>query len=344
MMLRISKRPLPRWSVDSAAVARQAALLVPLVLVNTLAIWGQTGWALDHIGGEEHFPIALGGALTFAAAVESIGVYLAYEAHVARLAGDSAGWLSAAAYAVAAFAGRLNWDHWVDRNQTLALVFAVMSGISPWLWSIRSRSIHREQLRSKGLIEGRMVKFGRARWVLYPFRTYRVARAAVWDGEVDPAVAIWTYWPRSTNDAESTSDQSTDVDNSTLKDRSTASASSTPIVGPAVSADLPPSPAPVGPAPTSVEVVDPPVKRAAALRSVRPSRPKVEVRADSRIAGTDAEKVAALLAAVERGDVTAPLSAADVRSLVVAGGGKDRTLRDEANARIAGTETSGDVT
>jgi hypothetical protein len=50
------------------------ALLVPLVLVNAAAVYGQAGWALQHLAG------GLVVALLFAAAVESIGIYLSLEA------------------------------------------------------------------------------------------------------------------------------------------------------------------------------------------------------------------------------------------------------------------------
>lgn len=303
----------------SPEASRNAALLIPLVLVNALAVWGQAGWANEQLPGNGWTTSVA--AVGFAAAVESIGVYLAYEAHVARLAGDASGWLAASAYGVAGFAAAINWSHWSTQSRTLALVFAAMSGISPWLWSIRSRSIHRERLRRKGLIEERAVRFGRARWVLYPRRTFSVFRAAVWAGEVDPTTAIEAY------------NESPAMVEATPIDRSAAVEPSTPTVGPAVSELATGASAPVGLAPS--ETVKPAVKRSAALRSVRPSQPKVEVRADSRVAGTDAEKVAALVEAVKSGAIKSPLSVASVGSIVVASGEKRRQLRDEATALLA---------
>ena len=59
------------------------ALIVPLLLVNSAALYGQAGWAYDHLGHSRFV------AVLFAAAVESIGVYLAAEAHGALMAGDA---------------------------------------------------------------------------------------------------------------------------------------------------------------------------------------------------------------------------------------------------------------
>src|SRR5690242_14467367 len=59
---------------------RTAALAVPLILVNSAAIYGQQGWAYDHLGHQRAL------ALMFAVAIESIGIYLAAEAHAALMA------------------------------------------------------------------------------------------------------------------------------------------------------------------------------------------------------------------------------------------------------------------
>jgi uncharacterized protein DUF2637 len=188
---RIPRRPRDRWTLPQAP--RQAVIAVPLVLVNALAAVGQVLWAQEHLTGNLPVLVALWLPYLFAGAVESIALFLAYEAHSARLAGGSSGYLALAAYGWAGVAGWLNWSHWNAVSTTTAVVYAAMSALSPWLWSIRSRSIHRAQLRAGGLIEDRAVKFGRARWLLYPGRTFRVFRAAVWAAEVDPLTAIGAY-------------------------------------------------------------------------------------------------------------------------------------------------------
>jgi hypothetical protein len=169
--------------------------LPPLVLVNIVAVYGQYGWAEANLPG-----ITVGGAtlplwaVLFAAALESIAIYLSYEAHKARMAGDSSAKLWAAAYAVAFLAGALNYWHLADpvthQPTPAAVAFAAMSLLSPWLWGIRSRSMNRDLLRKLDLIEPRAVKFSTARWVLFPAATFRAFRAAVWAGETNPRAAI----------------------------------------------------------------------------------------------------------------------------------------------------------
>jgi hypothetical protein len=171
------------------------APLPPLVLVNIVAVYGQYGWAEANLPG-----ITVGGstfplwAVLFAAALESIAIYLSYEAHKARMAGDSSAKLWAAAYGVAFLAGALNYWHLADpvthQPTPAAVAFAAMSLLSPWLWGIRSRSMNREQLRKLDLIEPRAVKFSAARWVLFPRATFAAFKAAVWAGETNPRAAV----------------------------------------------------------------------------------------------------------------------------------------------------------
>lgn len=171
---------------------RNAALVVPVLLVNAVAVWGQSGWAYDNIVPERNLA-GLAIAIGFAAAIESIGIFLASEAHIALLAGDSALKLRLGSYAIGALAGVLNFVHFAgpDGSATPAAVaFAAMSALSPWLWAIRSRSLHRDQLRARGLIESRAVRLSSSRWFWYPFRSLRVTRAAVWAGETDPTRAV----------------------------------------------------------------------------------------------------------------------------------------------------------
>lgn len=182
--------PLVDWATARAAVTRAlqrgAVLVVPLVLVNAFAIYGQAQWALDNLTD------SLTVAALFAAAVESVGLFLAAEAHAALMAGDAALRLRLGSYAIACLVGALNYSHFAPDwgPNPKAVAFAGLSTISPWLWSIRSRSMHRAELRAQGLVDPRTVRFAMARWVLYPVLTLRAFRAAVWEGIVDPASAV----------------------------------------------------------------------------------------------------------------------------------------------------------
>jgi hypothetical protein len=173
--------------MTSRAWARTLPLLLPLVLVNTAAVYGQAGWAFDHLIHQWLI------AALFAAAVESIGVYLAFEAHAALMAGDASARLRSGSYLIGLLAGALNYAHFAGpayRPTPLAVTFAALSSISPWLWAIRSRSMNRARLRELGQIDPRAVRFSLLRWLLFPFRTIRAFRVAVWHGIVAPAEAV----------------------------------------------------------------------------------------------------------------------------------------------------------
>lgn len=167
--------------------SRAAALLLPLLLVNSAAVYGQAGWAYDHLIRSAVI------AVLFAASVESIGIYLAYEAHSALMAGDASARLRLGSYLVGVLAGVLNYAHFASvgyRPNPLAVTFGLLSSMSPWLWAIRSRSLNRDRLRELGQIDPRAVRFSTLRWALFPIRTVRAFRAAVWAGIVQPSEAI----------------------------------------------------------------------------------------------------------------------------------------------------------
>lgn len=166
---------------------RNAALVLPLLLVNSAAIFGQSLWAHQNLG-YGGWPLAV----TFAAAIEFVGIYLAVEAHAALMAGHSSGALRIGSYAIGALSGALNYAHFSIgyRPGPLAITFGLLSSISPWLWAIRSRSLNRARLFADGLIDPRAVRFSRLRWVLFPTRTFSAFRLAVWEGTQRPAVAI----------------------------------------------------------------------------------------------------------------------------------------------------------
>lgn len=182
------RRQVPGWA-RSRTVWRNVALTVTVVLVNVVAFSGQVQWAVRYLDAGPVMP------WLFAAALESVGIYLAWEAHAALMAGDAALRLRVAAYSVAGLVGWLNYTVHADglAPTPAAVAFGVMSASSPWLWAIRSRSLHRAELRTAGLIDARVARFAVVRWVLYPRLTWRVWRHAVWVGVVDPAAAIAAY-------------------------------------------------------------------------------------------------------------------------------------------------------
>jgi hypothetical protein len=178
--------------------ARNAALFVPLVLVNMFAVFGQAAWAHDHItpAAWESFARWLL-AVLFACAVESIGVYLAIEAHAALTGDQSSGLLRTGSYAVGLCVGALNYDHWSGERFAItaaAVTFGALSAISPWLWAIRSRSLNRDRLRELHLLDERGVKLSTSRKFWHPILSLKVTRWAAWAGVTEPAAAVagWT--------------------------------------------------------------------------------------------------------------------------------------------------------
>lgn len=158
----------------------------PVVLVNLVAFFGQLAFLRDHLT----WPLP--GQILVAVALESVAVYLAYHAHVAQLANDSALRLRLASYSFAAVIGAMNFSHYAPhwRPTFAAVAFGLMSAASPWLWSIHSRRESRDALMARGLVEPHAVRLGATRWTWHPLKSARVMWHATWKGENDPAAAI----------------------------------------------------------------------------------------------------------------------------------------------------------
>jgi hypothetical protein len=181
------------WWNDPAArraigiAARGAAAAVPVVLVNAVAFSGQFAFLRAHL----HW--VLPGQVMAALALESIAVYLAFHAHLAQLANDSALRLRLGSYVFAAIIGAMNYSHYAVRGwhpTVPAVMLGMMSLLSPWLWAIHSRRASRDKLMARGLVEEHAVRLGATRWTWHPFRSVQVMHRATWHGENDPKRAI----------------------------------------------------------------------------------------------------------------------------------------------------------
>ena len=174
-----------RRSVAAAASHRAWPAAVPIVLVNAVAFGAQLAFWRVHLP-------AVFQAVLVALALELIAVFLAWHAHLAQLADDSA-LLRLAAYGWALLIGALNYSHYMApgwRPTVAAVTFGMMSAISPWLWSVHSRRTSRDALKARGLIEPHAVRLGATRWTWHPYRSACVMWRATWLGETDPAKAI----------------------------------------------------------------------------------------------------------------------------------------------------------
>ncbi|KAB8186833.1 hypothetical protein FH608_045910 [Nonomuraea phyllanthi] len=158
-----------------------------IVGVNIVAVAGQV---TAFQAAPFSWPAA--GALGAAAVIESIAIYIGWHAHIALIEGDSVFRLRAASYGIAAGVAALNYHHyaadWSLDDQ--AVMFGGASLLSPWLWAIHSRHVHRKDLRAKGLIDPRAPKFAALRWILHRAETWRALKWAVRHGEQSPTAAI----------------------------------------------------------------------------------------------------------------------------------------------------------
>jgi hypothetical protein len=167
--------------------------VVPLILVNFVAVSGQLAFLRDHLSW------GLPGDIVFAAALESIAVYLAYHAHIALIGNDSALRLRLASYGFGLAIGAMNYSHYAGpawRPTFQAVAVGLMSASSPWLWGIHSRRQSRAALLAAGLIEPHALRLGVTRWLWHPARSVRVMWFATWAGIQSPAEAISAVEPQ----------------------------------------------------------------------------------------------------------------------------------------------------
>lgn len=172
---------------------------VPIVFVNFVAFYGQLSYFRAHRQVQPGTVIPVTVSVVMALALESIAVYLAWQAHVARKSHDSALRLRLGAYLVALVIGALNYSHFCGPHwqpDAYAVSFTIASVISPALWGVHSNRESRDDLKAQGLIEDHAVRLGLTRWFWYPLRSAMVQRLAAWAGESRPAAAIGLYEQR----------------------------------------------------------------------------------------------------------------------------------------------------
>jgi hypothetical protein len=176
------------WRDALAAIPWRSLLAaVPVILVNAVAFAGQLAFLRARL------PWPLAGQVLMAVTLESVAVYLAFHAHLAQMANDSALRLRLAAYGFALVIGLMNYSHYAApgwRPTFAAVALGLMSASSPWLWSVHSRRVSRDVLLAAGLIEPHALRLGGTRWMWHPLRSARVMWLATWEGITEPAEAI----------------------------------------------------------------------------------------------------------------------------------------------------------
>lgn len=167
-------------------------LIIPLLLVNSVAVIGQMAFASEHL---KQWGFA--GQLLFALSLESIAVYLSWHAMAAERRNDSAMRLVMASYLFGFTVAMINYSHFAKpftKPNTIGIVVALMSMSSPILWRIHSRAVSRSILYQKGLIDEHMVRLGGSRWLWHPIRSFKVTWHASWlniDTRPHKAIQAW---------------------------------------------------------------------------------------------------------------------------------------------------------
>lgn len=188
----------------------KARPVLPLLLINGGAAYAQAAYAFEHIApGEWTWPAKLAFAVAFAAALESIAVYVQWHAHDALMlrAHATAASLRRASWVIAGVVGVINYAHFADGMQptAAAAAFALLSLLSPWLWGLHTRRAQHVQLLAEdaNLIDEGGVEFSPQRRRAFPIRSWLAKRWSIDHYERDPRQAWEGYnAERATRKAE----------------------------------------------------------------------------------------------------------------------------------------------
>lgn len=173
----------------------------PLVIISGLAITGQYGSFSEYLKPTFHDFSGVIAAL-MALGLESIALFLGLHALKALRRKDSAAGLLLSATLIAAIVAYLNFDHYRLDNGAASIAsyaFALFSFVAPFLWRVKIRSDHRNELASNGEIDVRGLKLPRVMWAMHPIKSYSVYRHAAWTGQRDVEMAV-KEWESETAD------------------------------------------------------------------------------------------------------------------------------------------------
>lgn len=164
----------------------------PLVIITTLAVAGQFGYMRSHL--EPTFP-GFGGVIAglVALGLESIALFLGLHAMKALRRKDSAAGLLFAATIVSGLVSYMNFENFADQSGNFthaSWAFGLFSFIGPFVWRIKIRSDHRDELAANDEIDVRGLKLPRVMWIMHPVKSFKVYRHAAWTGERDLTIAV----------------------------------------------------------------------------------------------------------------------------------------------------------
>ncbi|WP_073266753.1 hypothetical protein [Cryptosporangium aurantiacum] len=173
-----------------AETLRQIGPVVPLLVVNGAAMFGQISAYLGLAGENVNIVAALALAALVASAAEVISVYVQWHSHDALLRKDglTAAKLRRASYLIALVIGGVNYSHFSDGWQptTAAVVIGLCSVVSPWLWGLHTRRAQHVQLVAEGRADTPGALFGIERRRAFPIRTWKARRWSIDNWVTDP--------------------------------------------------------------------------------------------------------------------------------------------------------------
>lgn len=187
----VSEEPKP---TERAAGTLKA--VAPLVVVNGLAVYGQLAYALEHIAPTAWvLPARIALSIGFAAAVESVALYVGWHAHDALLLKShaTARNLRRWSFLIAAAVAAMNYAHFASaglRPTAAACAFGLLSLLSPWMWGLHTRRAARLQLLKERKVDEGGAEFSAERRRAFPIRTWQARRWSIDHGVTDP-LAAW---------------------------------------------------------------------------------------------------------------------------------------------------------
>lgn len=174
--------------------------VLPLLLINGGAAYAQGAYAYEEIAPDAwNTPSRAAFAVAFAAALESISIYVQWHAHDALLlkAHATAASLRRSAWVIAGVVAAINYAHFADgvMPTAAAVAFALLSLLSPWLWGLHTRRAQHVQLLAEdaSLIDEGGVEFSPQRRRAFPIRSYLAKRWSIDHYERDPRAAWEGY-------------------------------------------------------------------------------------------------------------------------------------------------------
>lgn len=179
-----------------------AITVAPLLIVNALTVYGQLAYAYEDVAPSAWpplFRVIL--AIGFAAAVESVALYIQWHAHDALLlrSHSTARSLRRTSFLVALVVGAMNYSHFtvkLDKPTAAGIAFGMLSLLSPWMWGLHSRRQARIQLLKERRVDDAGAEFSTTRKRMFPVRTWMAYRWSIDQNETDP-VRAWDGYKAS---------------------------------------------------------------------------------------------------------------------------------------------------